>query len=195
MMDKTLEFYLALDRTHPHIVNDLLAEIGDTLADAVIAARKNNTITEQKRIDLLVEALANAERERDELRAQIGGMVSAQRRAGKSHSIEIYKIIQRMSGDTSKYSAAERAAQWCERGDDHEEAAAVRRLIAEHAELTAGQPIERKPIGYLFQTPIPPRNIEDFYEMRWGPVEYCPIENKHMLDEMPSVKIQVVYAD
>lgn len=194
-MNKTLEMYLALDRTHPQIVDSLLAEIGDELAGAVIAARKADVITDQKRIDLLVGALAKAEKERDDLRAQVGGIVSANRRAGKSHAAEIYKTIQRMSGGTSKYSAAERAAQWCERSDDFEEAAAVRLLITEHAALTASQPTQRKPIGYLFQTPIPPRNIEDFYEMRWGQVEYCPVENKHMLDEMPSVKIQVVYAD
>jgi len=66
-MDKTLEMYLALDKTHPQIVDGLLAECGDELAAKVIAARKADVITEQKRIDLLVDQLAKAEAERDAL--------------------------------------------------------------------------------------------------------------------------------
>jgi len=70
-MDETLAVYAALDRTHPQIVDDLLKECGDELAQKVIAASKVEAITDQRRIDLLVTALTKAEHERDSLREKI----------------------------------------------------------------------------------------------------------------------------
>jgi len=64
---ETLNLYMQLDKTHPQIVDGLLAECGDDLAARVIAARKADVITDQKRIDLLVDQLAKAEAERDAL--------------------------------------------------------------------------------------------------------------------------------
>jgi len=70
-MNETLEIYAALDRTHPQIIDDLLKECVDKLAQQVIAARKVEVITDQRRIDLLVAALTKAEHERDSLREKI----------------------------------------------------------------------------------------------------------------------------
>jgi len=64
---ETLNLYMQLDKTHPQIVDGLLAECGDDLAARVIAARKADVITDQKRIDLLVDQLAKVESERDSL--------------------------------------------------------------------------------------------------------------------------------
>jgi len=90
---ETLNLYMQLDKTHPQIVDGLLAECGDDLAAKVIALRNakkfeafaaahdaiNNAvdiafgkrrvdiISDQKRIDLLVDQLAKVEAERDAL--------------------------------------------------------------------------------------------------------------------------------
>jgi len=93
------------------------------------------------------------------------------------------------------YRLAENAAQWCDRGDDHAEAAAVRRMVTEHAAMVAGQPIQRSPIGFLFQLPIPPKTIDDYYETKWSSPSYCPLENRAALDGMVSVKITPIYGE
>ena len=66
-MQAPVSQYRALDLAHPEIIESLATDCGDSLAAIVIAARKAERLTDQKRISLLVGALTAAEKERDAL--------------------------------------------------------------------------------------------------------------------------------
>lgn len=93
------------------------------------------------------------------------------------------------------YTRAEHAAQWMERGDYFEEAAAVRKLIKEHKELSEGKPIKREPIGLLYRVPLGKLERTHPDEMEWSEWRFCSQEQRADLFNSQSLITQDVYGD
>ena len=89
------------------------------------------------------------------------------------------------------YYNAEQAAQWAERGDDFNQAEAIRKLIAEHKTMSAGGKVDRNPCGYLYQHPVKVVKGEDV-EYEWSDWKFCA-DSQAVHASHASVRIKPIF--